>query len=338
MKPIDQIVVCCCARDVWLTRICVASIRYWYPDRPIGLLKDTSLGDFDTSELESIWNVSNLKVADSNKGYYMKLEACYFPGKQRFLILDSDTVFLGRFLEDLEKFDEDFVGHWSGRQSLSPSEKEMYAANGYYRMPELKKMFPDFEPPDFFFNGGHLLITSGLLAPEDFARFLTDTKPPIGKYPAIFPLPEQGIFNFAITQKLRDGKCTIGTHDFVKFSADPHALEFIEVEQLKSRNGYPFLVHWAQGKAFFASSFLRPDILHFFENYYYAAIPNGTWKRRVRLARRFRHNMPRRWKIAFTMDGQEPDFQKLFLLEENPPKDQVAPGAIFSLKKPLKPA
>ena len=41
MKPIDRIIIACCERDFWLTRICVASIRYWYPEIPIGLLAIT---------------------------------------------------------------------------------------------------------------------------------------------------------------------------------------------------------------------------------------------------------------------------------------------------------
>ena len=40
------------AKDLHLVRICIASIRYWYPDITIYLLKDTSQGDFDTEELE----------------------------------------------------------------------------------------------------------------------------------------------------------------------------------------------------------------------------------------------------------------------------------------------
>ena len=37
---IDSIVIACFKKDLHLMRICVASIRYWYPDVDIWLLKD----------------------------------------------------------------------------------------------------------------------------------------------------------------------------------------------------------------------------------------------------------------------------------------------------------
>ena len=37
---IDGVVISCYVLDVYLTRVCVASIRFWYPDLPIWLLKD----------------------------------------------------------------------------------------------------------------------------------------------------------------------------------------------------------------------------------------------------------------------------------------------------------
>ncbi len=45
--------VACCKTDFYFARICVASIRYWYPEHPIYLLKDDSQGIFSTEEMKN---------------------------------------------------------------------------------------------------------------------------------------------------------------------------------------------------------------------------------------------------------------------------------------------
>ena len=55
---IEAIYIPCTRGDFRLTRICVASIRYWYSDIPIVLIKDLMNGDFDTTEVEKHFNVS----------------------------------------------------------------------------------------------------------------------------------------------------------------------------------------------------------------------------------------------------------------------------------------
>ncbi len=55
MNPIEHVYVLCHGADLWMARICVASIRYWYPDIPITLLKNQTR--LDTSSLESGFGV-----------------------------------------------------------------------------------------------------------------------------------------------------------------------------------------------------------------------------------------------------------------------------------------
>jgi hypothetical protein len=52
---IEGVIISSYRYDVALTRICVASIRYWYPDIPIWLVKDRHYGDFSTREIEKHW-------------------------------------------------------------------------------------------------------------------------------------------------------------------------------------------------------------------------------------------------------------------------------------------
>ncbi|MEO7685318.1 MAG: hypothetical protein ABIU86_15415 [Gemmatimonadaceae bacterium] len=46
----------------FLLRPCVASIRYWYPDGRIYLLKDYIKGGFSAEEFEQYWNVKTFRT------------------------------------------------------------------------------------------------------------------------------------------------------------------------------------------------------------------------------------------------------------------------------------
>jgi len=74
------IYVAASAHDFRCTRICVASIRYFYPDIPIRLLVGGRLQPGLSHELTRYWNV---EVADHPGGDYgwgfVKLEALFGP-------------------------------------------------------------------------------------------------------------------------------------------------------------------------------------------------------------------------------------------------------------------
>ena len=107
---IDTIYISTYRNDLPLTRICVASIRYWYADVPIKLIKDTAAGDFNTQEIEDRWNVSVVDTGGRQFGWcFSKLEPLFFESKEKFLILDSDTVFTGPVLDMLASYDAPFV-------------------------------------------------------------------------------------------------------------------------------------------------------------------------------------------------------------------------------------
>src|SRR5687767_4543447 len=96
--------------DMRFTRICVASIRYWYPEIPIYLIKDYLNGDFNTDEIEDVWNVGVYETSRKTFGWgFSKLEPLFSKATERFLVLDSDIVFTGRVLDYLNEFDSDFV-------------------------------------------------------------------------------------------------------------------------------------------------------------------------------------------------------------------------------------
>jgi hypothetical protein len=56
------IVVCCNKKDFFFARICIASIRYYYPDINIELIKDPGNGKFNSGELEKYFNVIDVEL------------------------------------------------------------------------------------------------------------------------------------------------------------------------------------------------------------------------------------------------------------------------------------
>ena len=322
MRTIDRIVITCCQRDFWLTRICVASIRYWYPDIPIGLLKDVSLGNFSTRELQEHWNVSLVAAPDPPRGIFTKLEAFYLPGHQRILLLDSDIIFLGPVLEKLEACDEDFVVNWGLTKPLSQEEKVRYARDGYYLIPEIHRAFPDLKVPDYFFNGGQLVLTSSLLSREAVEANLEGSPPrQTLRHASVFRCRDQSLLNVLLPQMEQKGQCTLRTCNFVLWSRHPEKVGALERERLADRQGYPFLLHWAEAKSFHKTGFARGDLLGFYEDYYYARIPAGDWKRSYRLIRRAKASLTPRIRSALALTNHEIDLRKLIHLEKNPTKE-----------------
>ena len=126
MLPIKKIVIPCYWKDVWLARICVASIRYWYPDIQICLISSCQFG---TADFESYWNVAVQEYPHQPLGMYTKLYSLIEPQRERILLLDADTILIGPILQKLEECEEDFVVNWHrGNVPLPQSEREAHAA------------------------------------------------------------------------------------------------------------------------------------------------------------------------------------------------------------------
>lgn len=99
-----SVVIFCNKKDFYLTRICVASIRYYYPSISIFILKDYLNGYFDSKELENAFNVSVLDLGIEKYGWAAAKIHFLLNRKlnwKKVLMLDSDIIFIGPFLENL---------------------------------------------------------------------------------------------------------------------------------------------------------------------------------------------------------------------------------------------
>lgn len=280
--------------DLRLTRICVASIRRWYPSIPIFLLKDEANGSFDTSEIEQVWNVDRWPTSGLPYGWgFIKLQPFFDTKGTRFLMLDSDIVFLGRVIDALEKFDTDFVVQ---EESQPPEDvPRLYFDPARIRA----SLDPNFLDPPFTFNTGQYVGTSGRLQHEDFGDLVVWSNPRRVRYPEMFNPSDQGVLNFVVLERLRAGAISVARTPFMKWGREE--LSEFRVDALDENSPYPYLIHWAGLKHVRLRRMPRADILRHFERFYYSRISLGrarlyarivaddvsrTWRRGIRLARR----------------------------------------------------
>ena len=84
MPQVDCIYVAASALDARYTRICVASIRFFYPEVPIRLLVGGRLQPGLADELKKYWNVTAELSVKGDYGWgFVKLEVLFSaPGRE----------------------------------------------------------------------------------------------------------------------------------------------------------------------------------------------------------------------------------------------------------------
>ena len=286
---IEGIAISCYKFDVYLTRLCVASIRFWYPHIPIWLLKDRHYGDFDTLEIEKYWNVQVYPGRQKTLGWgFGKLEVMTESPARRLLLLDSDVVFTGRVIDRLERFDEDLI---VDKETFDATSVEVQ----FFSPDKLRQLDPGFAFPGYGFNTGQIVTTTGRLNKQDFEGLL-DWQTRTAKHSEVFKKGEQGLLNYVALRKVQHGELTIHREPFMVWPGEVARAEHIHLMDLTSEGRKQQVIHWAGlgwGKA--VEEMPRSEILLHFEDIYYSRVPLGAWVRqwrRVRFALRHRFSTP----------------------------------------------
>jgi len=276
-RAIDAIVICCFKRDIHLVRVCVASIRQWYPEVPVYLLKDKSKGLVRTDDIEKTHNVSILETEFEKGGWGLtKIEAFFGKDPDRILLLDSDTVMIGPILDDLEGIGADFIV--TGVQNEDPDYPLI--PRDYVNVRAVKEKFdPDYQYPGFGFNSGHLVITRDLLTRDDFDGLVKfDSTGFHALAPdGLFPYADQGILNYVLA-KVKARGLTVAYHDFWLWSDLPEVAE-LDRDRIFNGEGYRKIVHWAGTKHYFMHRNSHFDILSHYRDLYYSRHPMGQLAR-----------------------------------------------------------
>jgi hypothetical protein len=274
---VDRIYLAACARDARLTRICLASIRYFYPDAPIQVLAGDRLQRGLARELRHYWGV---EVADLPAGDYgwglVKLEPLFGPPGQRFLVMDVDTVFTGKVLNLRAESDAPF---FVDDEVLSDADFKRL----YYDWDRLADIDPEVQSARTAFNVGQWFGTAGLVRREEFDPWVEWTLPRRLRHPELFMGGDQGVMNYVALQKEAAGDLRISRKTFMRWPGN--GMDGLDVASVAAGTAPPLVVHWAGMKATLLRDMVGGDLLQFFEDVYFSRMPGGAFRRRLALWR-----------------------------------------------------
>lgn len=264
-----------------LARICVASIRHWYLDIPIYLIKDEKNGKFDTSSLEKCWDV---KVFNNQTpftyGIWTVLAPMLTPGKDKCLVIDADIVFMGYVLDMLDESTEDFVINVENKtEDVLVTDKFTHYNFNYHK---LKELDPDYKFQGYTFNAGQIVFTEGKLQLDDLNGLVEyGSGPIINKYPEIFTLDDQSLLIYILHKKEQLKKATIGKRKFMVWPK--HENQFISVEEIKNKKlEGAYILHWAGICEFkYISRMTYSNVLRYYNNLYYSRVNFSIYHRAI---------------------------------------------------------
>jgi len=231
-------------KDFFLTKLCVSSIRYYYPNVEIFMVKDQLNGNFNTKRF---CNAFKVELIDLGRKFYGWSAAKVFFNlsnklpKRRYLTLDSDIIFVGRVLDKLNRETGNYVVH----PEVYPQPFTDMVKKVFLDPEKIVQHFKEYEYPGFFFNAGQIVVTPGIITPELIAPAFTPKAYPFYKDVETFPLVDQSILNISLAILSKHKKATVSKVPFmlwsVDFFADPSNNEFKKFAD----GSFEFLVHYA---------------------------------------------------------------------------------------------
>ena len=279
-SSVDCVYIAASSTDARYTRICVASIRYFYPEIPIQLLAGGTLQRGLAVELQKYWNVGRAHLSSyGDYGWgFVKLEALFGPPGEKFLVLDSDTVLAGPVL-----------GLWNadGAPFLVDDERQSDddMKRLYYDWEKVLSIDPNARPPEFVFNSGQWFGTAGVLTRDDFELWVEWAMLRKLRHPELFMPGEQGILNYVLNQKAALEGLGVQRKRIMRWPG--HSMGGLNAESIAKRTAPPLVIHWAGMKKTALGHMVGSDILLFFEKFYYTHVPAGTMRRWFAICQHF---------------------------------------------------
>lgn len=205
-------------KDYRLAKICVESVRHFYPDVPIVIMQD---GDFDLSQLLALEGVERFDDSlmppafRKMQGAFGKLKLLVNPYAERFLYLDADTVLVAPIVELLDYQQVDFYmvpSHYDLRTQVGQDNLRKYQ----FDMAKIQEYDPDFVADELtLFNTGawfgrtHVLDSADILRAH--AYYWSQDEQERRRFSSIV---EQGMLGYLIAKAQMLGQCRVETSDF----------------------------------------------------------------------------------------------------------------------------
>jgi hypothetical protein len=268
---LDRVYICASTLDSRYTRICVASIRYFYPDVPIRLLAGGRLQRGLAEEVQRHWDVGTADLPMGDYGWgFVKLEPLFGQPGEKFLVLDSDTVLTGQVLDIWNEFPTPFLVD-------DEEQSEADTKRLYYDWEKLRKIDPNARPPRFVFNSGQWFGTAGVLTRDDFTPWVDWTMPRRLRHPEHFMPGDQGILNYVFNRKAALEELQVERRQIMRWPG--HSMDGLDAETVSRKAAAPRIVHWAGLKKARQRDMVGADLLAFFEKVYYGRLPAGEARR-----------------------------------------------------------
>ena len=264
---VDAVYIAVCAADARLARICIASVRRYYPDVPIRLLPGGKISSSLVRDSKRHWDVDVAKIPSGDYGWgFVKLEALFGPAGERFLVLDSDTVITGPVLDLWKKGEAPFLVN-----AETPSETEMQV---HYDWEKARQIDGDCPPPQFIFNSGQWFGTAGLLTRDDFNSGLEWTMPRRLRHPDVFKNGEQGILNYVLNRKAAFHGLRVDRLPLMLWPG--RGMGGLNAQAVSCGAAPSCVVHWAGMRKARHRDMVGCDLLDLFEQQYYRPLPAGA--------------------------------------------------------------
>lgn len=266
------IAVCCNKNDFFMARICIASIRYYYSEIPVEIVKDTGNGKFNTKELERYFNVTNIDIGIEKLGWSgAKFHYLYqMPEGKKVLLLDADIVFIGPFLKRLLPLIEQNDYVVSIDKETNPYAE--WVKKDYFDTKKIEAYFPLYKYPGYFFNAGQIFVTTGSIDKNILNNYFNPHNYPYWKNKELFPAVDQSVYNYLLPTLSAQNKLKLATAEFMLWSKSK-AVKNISLNKIKNKETDAGLIHWAgDAKNPLLKYMTRGDILKFFEKEYFKRI------------------------------------------------------------------
>ncbi len=266
MSSIQKIYIAGYKYDVMYTKCCVASVRKWYPEIPVILIKDESYGTYSTQDIQKYFNTNVLNCNIKNFGWgFSKLEALFVEKKEKFLILDSDTVMMGPVLDKLNGYSEEFI---------VPAVKTTikFQSAQYFNPDDIIKWDVDYKHTGYGFNTGQWVGTSGIFKRKDLRKFINYDLEPIRLFnDELFKLGEQGLLNYFLFKNQQSKRITLNINPFMETGDNPKVSAIKSIDSITKRES--MIIHWAGIRTSNIEDAANGWILKYFIDLFYVRIP-----------------------------------------------------------------